>query len=104
MNFNFLFDKRRVLRPTALFRVVGGYDYWSIMKRDVSKKTSLMVMGIATLGILGAGSLGVSALAPNSTQTDGLAERLASRFGLDKGEVSKEVNAYHNEERVKHEA
>lgn len=76
------------------------------MKRSVnkvSKKVSLTVMGLATLGILGAGSLRASALSSSSSQ-DGLATRLATKFGLNKDDVSKEIKSYREEEHTKHEA
>ncbi len=74
------------------------------MKRKVSKKASLIVMGIATLGILGAGSLGVSALSATSSGSDGLATRLASKFGLNKDDVSKEMEAYRKESHTQHQS
>lgn len=61
-----------------------------------------MVMGIATLGILGVGSLGVSAL--SSSNQDGLAARLATKFGLNKEDVSKEIEAYRDEQHAEREA
>lgn len=73
------------------------------MKRKISKKAGLTVMGLATLGILGVGSLGANALSSSSSQ-DGLATRLATKFGLNRDDVSKEIESYRQEEHTKHEA
>jgi len=74
------------------------------MKSKVSKKASMAVTGLATLGILGVSGLGVSALSNNSDNgQDGLASRLATKFGLNKDDVSKEMESYKQEEHQKHE-
>jgi membrane protein involved in colicin uptake len=72
--------------------------------QKVSKKASLMVMGLATIGILGVGSLGASALSSSDSGQDGLAARLATKFGLNKDDVSKEIDSYREEEHTKREA
>lgn len=64
----------------------------------------MAVMGLATLGILGVSGLGVSALSDSDNGQDGLASRLATKFGLNKDDVSKEMEAYRAEEHEKHEA
>ncbi len=69
----------------------------------ISKKASMAVMGLATLGILGVSGLGVSALSNSDSRQDGLASRLATKFGLNKDEVSKEMQSYHEEEHQKHQ-
>lgn len=64
----------------------------------------MAVMGLATLGILGVGSLGVNATSSGDSGGDGLASRLATKFGLSKADVSREIESYHTEEHQKHDA
>lgn len=73
-------------------------------KSKISKKVSLAVMGLAALGIVGVSGLGVSALSSSDNSQDSLASRLATKFGLNKDDVAKELDAYHQEERANHEA
>jgi hypothetical protein len=70
--------------------------------KRISKKASLVVMGIATLGIMGASAIGVSAM--SSSSGDGLAARLATKFNLNKDEVSAEIKSYHDEKHGEREA
>lgn len=67
-------------------------------KNRISKKASMVVVGLAALGIVGVSGLGVSALSSSPTGTDSLASRLATKFGLNKDDVAKEINAYRDEE------
>lgn len=60
-----------------------------------------MVMGIATLGIMGAGAIGVSAMSSDSN--DGLAARIATKFNLKESDVSAEIKSYRNEKHAEHE-
>lgn len=73
-------------------------------KSRISKKVSLAVMGVAALGIVGVSGLGASALSAKDNGQDGLASRLATKFGLNKDDVVKELDAYHQEERANHDA
>lgn len=69
------------------------------MKKEasrISKKASLMVMGIVTLGIMGVGAIGVGAMSTDSSE-GGLAARIAAKFNLKEDEVSAELKAYHDE-------
>lgn len=65
--------------------------------KRVSKKVSMAVMGLAALGIVGVSGLGASALSNNDNSQDGLASRLADKFGLTKDDVSSEIDSYHKE-------
>ena len=69
--------------------------------KRISKKASLVVMGIATLGIMGASAIGVSAM--SSSSGDGLAARLATKFNLNKDEVSAEIKSYRDEKHAERE-
>lgn len=78
-------------------------------KNRISKKASMAVMGLAALGIvgvsgLGVSGLGVSALSSSDNGQDGLASRLATKFGLNKDDVAKEMDSYREEERTQREA
>lgn len=55
-------------------------------------------MGLAALGIVGVSGLGASAVSSNDNAPDGLASRLAERFGLNKDEVSSQIESYHKEQ------
>lgn len=70
----------------------------------VSKKVSMAVMGLAALGIVGVSGLGASALSSSGNGTDGLASKLATKFGLNKEDVAKEIDSYRDEERAQHDA
>jgi len=72
--------------------------------KKISKKASMAVMGFATLGILGVAGLAVSATSPSSGSGDNLAARLATKFGLNKEDVSKEIDSFRSEERGKRES
>lgn len=73
-------------------------------RNKISKKASMAVMGLATLGIIGVGGLGVSAVSNNTDRQDGLASRLAAKFGLNQSEVSSEIEAYRSEKHTEREA
>lgn len=66
--------------------------------KRISKKVSMAVMGLGALGIVGVSGLGASALSNNDRSQDGLASRLADKFGLSKDDVASEIDSFHKEQ------
>lgn len=95
---------RCLYKSTAIINKQKVAKTGSLAKQSATKRLKIGTIALIGSGFIGLACVGGAAFAENSSHGDGLAQRLASKFNLNKDEVSKEIESYRDDQHKAHDA